>query len=577
MRIFIILCLMFCLSTSPAEARVPRKKAIPAYQWRGLMIDVSRHFFPVEFLKKQVDLCSRYHINRLHLHLTDNGGWRLEIHQYPELTQTGAWRSEEDWGKWWLDGPRDYTRRDAPGAYGGYYTQEEMRQLVKYAAHKGIEIIPEIEMPGHSDEVLAAYPKLGCVDESTGKVNLSSDLCPSNPATFTFLTNVLKEVMSIFPSQYIHIGGDEAEMNAWKNCRSCQAYMRAHHIKEVSGLQTMLIDRIDSFLSANGRSLIGWDELCTLSPAPKVIKGNPKTTMVWRDSKYARLAIRQGFDVIMAPTRYCYINDSQEVPELRVSEHTNYLPLKQVYSFRPTQGLTAKEASHVLGLEAAMWTEHIKTPRDAEYAIYPRLLAIARIGMDSKPKPYKEFREYALKEVDRLRAEGVNAFDLSREKGDRPESLLPVSHLAKAAKVTYNRPYSPDYEAQGTATLTDGLRGGWSHTDRRWQGFIGGDGYCMDITLDLGEERSFESVRMDFIQNAAPWIFLPEELVISVSDDGSHFSQIHRSHQEKITKRYLDFVSLGYQGRPQKARYIRIQAKSQGEGAWVFTDEAIVR
>ncbi|PTL34411.1 beta-N-acetylhexosaminidase [Prevotella sp. oral taxon 376] len=577
MRIPITLCLMLCLSVSPTEARIPQKKAIPSYQWRGLMIDVSRHFFSLDFLRKQIDLCSRYHINKLHLHLTDNGGWRLEIHQYPELTQIGAWRSEEDWGKWWIDGQRDYTHQGAPGAYGGYYTQEEMRQLVKYAARKGIEIIPEIEMPGHSDEVLATYPELGCVDETTGKVNLSSDLCPSNPATFTFLTNVLREVMRIFPSQYIHIGGDEAEMNAWKSCRNCQSYMHAHHIKEVSGLQTLLIDRIDSFLTANGRSLIGWDELCTLSPAPSSIKGNPKTIMVWRDSKYARLAIQQGFNVIMAPNRYCYINNLQDAPELRVSERTNYLPLKQVYSFNPIQGLTPAEASHVLGIEAAVWTEQIETPQEAERAIFPRLLAIAKIGMESKPKPYKEFRDYALKEVDKLRAEGVNAFDLSKEKGDRPESLLPVSHLATTAKATYNKPYSPRYEAQGTATLTDGQRGGWTHADQRWQGFIGSDGYCMDITLDLGEEQRFESVQMDFIQNAGAWIFLPEELVISVSDDGGSFKQIYRSHQEKITKRYLNFVCLGYQGSPQKARYIRIQAKSQGQGDWVFTDEIIVR
>ena len=576
MRLFITLCLMLCLSLSPTEARTPKKKVVPAFQWRGLMLDVSRHFFPMEFLKKQVDLCSRYHINKLHLHLTDNGGWRLEIREYPKLTEIGAWRSEEDWGKWWIDGQRDYACQNTPGAYGGFYTQEEMRQLVKYAARKGIEIVPEIEMPGHSDEVLAAYPELGCVDEVTGKICPSSDLCPSNPKTFTFLTNVLKEVMRIFPSQYIHIGGDEAGMDAWKKCRSCQTYMRMHHLKEVSGLQTILIDRIDSFLTANGRSLIGWDELCTLSPAPSVIKGNPKTIMVWRDAKHARLAIQQGFNVIMAPNRYCYINNFQDAPELRVSERTSYLPLKQVYGFNPIQDLSATEATHIFGIEAALWTEQVETPQEAEYAIFPRLLAIAEIGMNDKPKPYNEFRDYALKEVSKLRAEGINAFDLSKEKGERPESLQPVSHLATASEVVYNKPYSSQYKAQGRTTLIDGRRGGWTHSDLKWQGFIGSEGYCMDITLDLGKEQSFKSVQMDFIQNAGAWIFLPEELIISISDDNTDFKQIHLSHQEKITKRYLDFVHLGYQGELQRARYIRIQAKSQGEGAWIFTDEVIV-
>jgi hexosaminidase len=563
------------LNTLPVSAA--KKESQPAYEWRGLMIDVSRHFMPYESLKKQINYLSKYGINVLHLHLTDNGGWRLQIHAYPRLTELAAWRPESNWDKWHENGKRDYTREDAPHVYGGYYTQEQMKDLVKYAAGKGITIVPEIEMPGHSDEVLAAYPELKCVDDSTGSLINSPDLCPGNEHTYIFLTNVLKEVMDIFPSKYIHVGGDEAEMKAWSHCALCKKKMNDLHLIKVSGLQTYLIDRIDSFLNANGRSLIGWDELCDLDPIPSCIKGNPKTIEVWRNSDYAKLAIRQGFNVIQAPTSNCYINHSPDAPELRKSGPVDYLSLKKMYSFNPKANLTKEEQKHVKGLEACLWSEYVETPERAEFMIYPRILAIGEIGLKGDMRPsYAKFHDYALAETSWLRTSGVNAFDLSKEQGERKESLTSIKHKALNAKVTYNAPWNDHYPSSGATTLTDGKLGGWSHVASNWQGFIGDKGYCMDVTVDLGKMKTFTSVQMEFIQNAAPDIYIPRHLIISISSDNKNFTEIYSSTQQHITKHYLDFVTLGYKGAMQSARYIRVQADNPANG-WVFTDEIVVK
>lgn len=549
----------------------------PAYEWRGMMLDISRHFMPYKFLKQQVDLLAELKMNKLHLHLTDNGGWRIEIKKYPRLTQIAAWRCESNWFKWWVNKDRKYLYEGAPGAYGGYYTQQQMRDLVKYASTKGIDVIPEIEMPGHSDEVLAAYPELGCIEQTSHHINLESDVCPSKESTFIFFTDVLKEVMDIFPSKYIHIGGDEAAMEAWKTCELCQAKMKQEHISDVSKLQTLFINRIDSFLNANGRSLIGWDELVTLGNPTKAIPGNPKTIMIWRDSKHALLAIKQGFNVIMAPGRYCYFNNPQDAPKLGIDERTGYLPLKQVYSFNPAKGLSKEEASHLIGLQSCLWTEQIEDYKQAEYMLYPRILAISEIGYKgNKHCPYKQFHKKALKFSTNLRQRGINAFDLSKEQGERPESLRPIKNIAKDAKVIYNKPYSSSYIAQKETTLTDCLLGGWNYGDYRWQGFIG-DKFCFDVTIDMGSIKKFKSVMATFMQNAGPSIYLPAETIVSISENGTDFKEISRHTEEQIKKPYLNFKSLGYKGIPLKARYINIKAKAPEQNAWIFTDEVIIR
>ena len=256
----------------------------PRFAYRGFMLDVSRHFFPLEFVKKQIDLMAHYKLNTFHWHLTDGPGWRLEIKQYPELTNMAAWRTHETWKEWWATSPRKYVKEGSPGAYGGYYTQAQARELVQYAAKKNITVIPEIEMPGHSEEVLAVYPHLSC----TGTPYTSSEFCIGNEDTFTFLENVLDEVIDIFPSQYIHIGGDEASREHWRECPKCQARMQTEGLQDENELQSYLIKRIEQYLNSKNRRLLGWDEILEGGLAPDA------TVMSWRGKEGGIKAVKSG-------------------------------------------------------------------------------------------------------------------------------------------------------------------------------------------------------------------------------------------------------------------------------------------
>ena len=245
----------------------------PRFPYRGMMLDVSRHFFDKEFVKKQMDILSYYKINRLHLHLTDAAGWRIEIKKYPRLTQFAAWRPQAVWKDWW-NGDRKYCEENDPQAKGGYYTQDDIRELVAYARQHYITLIPEIEMPAHSEEVLTAYPELSCTHEPYKQ----ADFCIGNEKTYEFLENVLLEVMDLFPSKYIHVGGDEAGKASWKTCPLCQARMKEEGLKDVNELQSYLIHRMERFLNSHGRNLLGWDEILDGGLAPNA------TVMSWRGS-----------------------------------------------------------------------------------------------------------------------------------------------------------------------------------------------------------------------------------------------------------------------------------------------------
>ena len=293
----------------------------PAYKWRGLMLDVSRHFFPISFLKKQIDVMSEYKFNRLHIHLTDAAGWRIEIKRYPRLNNFAAWRSGKLWKDWNANGNK-YLEQGSEGAEGGYYTQDELRDLVKYAAERGITIVPEIEMPGHSEEVLTAYPELSCTHEPYKQ----ADFCPGNIGTYDFLENVLKEVMDIFPSHYIHVGGDEAAKKSWGSCALCQKKMKELGIDNVDGLQAHLISHMGKFLNEHGRQLVGWDEVIALN-----LSKNP-TVMVWRGTELAHEAIKHGYDVVMSPGAYCYFDMYQDAPGTQPVANGGFIPTEKVYS-----------------------------------------------------------------------------------------------------------------------------------------------------------------------------------------------------------------------------------------------------
>ncbi len=538
----------------------------PRFAYRGLMLDVSRHFSTKEFIKKQIDALAYYKINRLHLHLTDAAGWRLEIKKYPLLTEFAAWRTDPTWKQWW-NGGRKYVRFDAPGAYGGYYTQDDIREILEYARQHYITVIPEIEMPSHSEEVLAAYPQLSC----SGEPYKNSDFCVGNEETFTFLENVLTEVMELFPSEYIHIGGDEAGKSAWKTCPKCQKRMKDEHLANVDELQSYLIHRIEKFLNNHGRHLLGWDEILQGGIAPNA------TVMSWRGEEGGIAAVTSGHRAIMTPGAYCYLDSYQDAPYSQPEAIGGYLPLKKVYSYNPVPAsLTAEQAKLVYGVQGNLWVEYIPTPEHVEYMIYPRILALAETAWSApERKSWPDFHTRALSAVADLRAKGYHPFDLKKEIGSRPESLQPVSHLALGKKVIYNSPYSSHYPAQGNTALTDGIRGDWTYGDGSWQGFISDN--RLDVTIDMEKETSIHSVTAAFMQVVGAEVFLPETVVISISDDGTHFTELRKQHFEVSKETPIRFTDISWQGEA-KGRYVRYQAQAGSEfGGWIFTDEIIVK
>lgn len=538
----------------------------PRFAYRGLMLDVSRHFSTKEFIKKQIDALAYYKINRLHLHLTDAAGWRLEIKKYPLLTDFAAWRTDPTWKKWW-NGGRKYLRYGEPGASGGYYTQNDIREILEYARQHYITVIPEIEMPSHSEEVLAAYPQLSC----SGEPYKNSDFCIGNEETFTFLENVLTEVMELFPSEYIHVGGDEAGKSAWKTCPKCQKRMKDEHLANVDELQSYLIHRIEKFLNNHGRRLLGWDEILQGGIAPNA------TVMSWRGEEGGIAAVTSGHHAIMTPGAYCYLDSYQDAPYSQPEAIGGYLPLKKVYTYDPVPAsLTAEQAKLVYGVQGNLWVEYIPTPEHVEYMIYPRMLALAEVAWSApERKSWPDFHTRALSAVADLQKKGYHPFDLSKEIGSRPESLQPVSHLALGKKVIYNSSYSPHYPAQGNTALTDGIRGDWTYGDGSWQGFISDN--RLDVTIDMEKEIPIHSVTAAFMQVVGAEVFLPETVIISISDDGINFTELQKQHFEVSKETPIRFTDISWQGEA-KGRYVRYQAQAGSEfGGWIFTDEIIVK
>ena len=538
----------------------------PRFPYRGLHLDVSRHFFDKEFVKKQLNAMAYFKMNRLHWHLTDGAGWRIEIKKYPRLTSFAAWRPFDKLNDWWVGG-RTFCEQDDPRAVGGYYTQDDIREVVAYAAERHITIIPEIEMPGHSEEVLATYPELSC----SGKPYVNADFCIGTEKTFEFLENVLLEVIDLFPSEYIHIGGDEASKSSWKTCPRCQKRMADEHLNSVDELQSYMIHRIEKFLNDHGRKIIGWDEIIEGGLSPTA------TVMSWRGEEGGIKAVKAGNQAIMTPGKYCYLDAFQDAPNTQPMAIGGYLTLEKDYAFEPVpDSLSTKEAELILGVQGNVWTEHIPTPEHYEYMIYPRILALAEIGWSpSEVKKWDNFHTRALQAVNILREQGYNPFPLEKEIGDKPESYQKVNHLAIGKKVTYANPYSNHYAAQGEKTLVDGVRGGWMYNDDRWQGFIDCD---FDVTIDLGKETDIKQVCAEFIQLKGPYVWLPKQVIISSSVDGEHYDTLATVDNDISPDiETLQFKEFGWEGNA-KARYIRYKALSNGiAGGWLFTDEIRIK
>ena len=520
----------------------------PRFPWRGIMLDISRHFRDKDFILKQIDALSEVKLNVLHLHLTDAAGWRIEIKSHPELTEKTAWRVGDTWKEW------DTTGKRYEGTYGGYLSQEDVREIVAYAAEHHMTIVPEIEMPGHSTETVYAIPGVGCKDNS-------DDLCPGKEATFQLLEDILTEVMDLFPSEFIHIGGDEAGKHDWHDCPDCRRRMEEEGLHSVEELQSYLVRRIETFLNTHGRRLIGWDEILEGGLSPNA------TVMSWRGTEGGLEAIRQGHDAVMTPGNRCYLDKVQDAPVREPEGFGGYLPIDSIYVYDPAAGIPEASLAHLLGVQGNLWHEMIPTPSHTEYMLYPRAFAIAEIGWSPlEVKDAADFRERAMAHAEALRERGYTTFKLEDEVGNRPVSRVVENHLARGAKVNYAELWHRRYPANREATLTDGLLGGWSYGDGRWQGFQSD----VDVVIDLGRVQKVNYVTATFLADPGAWIYLPDRVSVEYSQDGKDFTLAGLLLNENPNGKYIPFgFSVG-----QDARYIRYHAYRTKE--WLFVDEILI-
>ena len=388
---------------SPAKAAEPVVWAVPAvriedqprFRWRGLLLDVARHFFNKEEIKNFLDLMAQHKLNTLQLHLTDDQGWRIEIKHYPKLTQIGAWRKDIGFGL----NPKDGMAYGSDGRYGGFYTQDDIREIVAYAKDRYITVVPEIEMPGHASAALMAYPEFSCTG-GPYTTDLSAGIfagvyCVGNDSTFEFLENVLSEVIALFPSTQIHIGGDEVPKDNWKQCEKCQARIRRESLKNEDELQSYFVRRIEKYLNAHNRVLVGWDEILEGGLPPNAI------VMSWRGINGGVTAANAGHDVVMTPVSHCYFDHSQEAKSL---------PLEKVYAFEPVPAvISADKAKHILGACGNLWSEYLPNYDHVQYMAYPRTCALAEVTWtDPKQKEWGDFRSRLNTHLQRLKLQGVN-------------------------------------------------------------------------------------------------------------------------------------------------------------------------
>ena len=553
----------------------------PRFAYRGAMMDVGRNFLPKEAVLKMLDLMAFYKLNTFHFHLTDDQGWRIEIKKYPRLTEKGAYRKQTQVGHCDYYFPRRYDGIEKRG----FYTQDEIREIVRYAADRFITVIPEIEMPGHSSAALACYPELSCGLGKTYVVRDYYDVfdevyCPKEH-TFRFLEDVLTEVIDLFPSHYIHIGGDECPKKAWKKCSHCQALMKQLNLPDESALQSWFIHRIEKFVNSRGRDIIGWDEILEGGLAPRA------TVMSWRGEAGGIEAARQQHSVIMTPGEYCYFDFYQENPEEAPLAIGGYLPLDKVYSYNPLPGeLTAEEQKYIIGVQANIWGEYIQTPDYFEYMTFPRLIAMSEVQWTQpERKDFASFARRLDREFERLGYRGVNAcrhfYNVLIEGGWKEEkktfevdlhTLCPDADIRYAIGDSVITPSSARYEhpivlteeatvyaqafrqgkplgnvtrrtfavnkatgcryactpaaeweyTQEDTGLTDGVRG-YAKNLRCW-GRLDQD--TARVTLTLHQTDTLQEVRFASVWRPANELWPPRAVRVSVSTDGQQFTTV---------------------------------------------------
>jgi len=596
----------------------------PRFKWRGMHLDVSRHFFSTDMVKEYIDLMGAYKFNTFHWHLTDDQGWRIEIKKYPKLTSAGAWRAARP-GKEWSE-----CKPTQPGEetnYGGFYTQQQIRDIVTYAQQRNITIVPEIEMPGHAEAAIAAYPYLSCSQQPqltlTGGVyppDIETVFSVANDSVFTFLENVLTEVMELFPSKYIHVGGDEVDKTSWKNDARCQALKKKSGYTSEDQLQSYFIERIEKFLTAHHRKLIGWDEILEGGLAPEA------TVMSWRGEAGGIAAAQMHHDVVMTPGTPLYFDHYQAGPDGEPMAFGGFNSLKMVYDYNPIpKVLTADEAKYILGAQANVWAENIQTVSHLEYMVLPRMLALSEV--DWSPENSKNWEgfyqrlQYQFKKFDE---QGLNYshgnFTVSIQPnsqngklfvtllseipgvaihytmdgsapsatsaiykspvqidssvaikavtvingnvmGTTPAEQKFVMHKAVGLDVKYVHQPSSYYLAGGANALTDGVRGTYA-VGKYWHGFNGDD---LIATIDFGKETAIHSISLGCLQHYKDWIFMPQYVKFETSLDGVNFTEAEIVKNDiAVDERNAIIKDFTIDFSQQKVKYIRVTAKSLG-------------
>jgi hexosaminidase len=557
----------------------------PAFAYRGAHLDVARHFFDLDSIKRHIDNLARYKINHFHWHLTDDQGWRLEIKKHPKLTEIGSCRKETLIGSYANDVPHRYDGEE----YCGFYTQEEAREVVRYAMERFITVIPEVELPGHALAALSAYPEMGCEPnkkyEAATTWGVFEDVFCPNETTFSIFEDVFIEVMDIFPSKYIHIGGDECPKKAWKESAFCQNLIKQHGLKDEHGLQSYFVQRIEKFINRHGRQIIGWDEILEGGLAENAI------VMSWQGFEGGIESAKQGHDVIMAPTSYCYLDYYQADPQTEPLAIGGFVTLNKVYHLNPVpEEIPADKRHHILGPQGNLWTEYIKTFNQVEYMVFPRMLALSEVGW-TKPenKNWGDFCRrlpYQLQALDvlgtnhgtisyniqfqgikdsednyliELTSEISNAAIAFTTDGSDPtpqsekystpiridkNTILKAApafneksvgkaqeksitfHKAIGKKVVYEKPADTKYPGKGTLNLVDGMKGSKNFGDGFWQGFFG---YDCNVTIDLEHPTEFSKIALTAIQSTTSWIMFPKYVTFYASNDGVQWQELGKS------------------------------------------------
>ncbi len=611
-------------------------KDAPRFQWRGMHLDVCRHFYPVSFIKTYIDLIALYKMNTFHWHLTEDQGWRIEIKKYPKLTQIGAWRKGTMVGAY-----SDQTYDSIP--YGGFYTQEEIKDIVAYATKKHITVVPEIEMPGHSLAAIAAYPWLSCsgkkqeVERGWG---VFEDVYCTKDSTFQFLQNVLDEVVALFPSKYIHIGGDESPKTRWKVCPTCQATIKKEHLKNEHELQSYFIKRIETYLNTTGKQIIGWDEILEGGLAPNA------AVMSWRGTEGGIAAAKQKHNVVMSPGSHCYFDHYQSAPTNEPLAIGGYTPLEKVYAYEPIpKELNAEEQKYILGAQANVWTEYINTSKQVEYMAMPRMAALAEVLWTPKEiKNETDFLKRLEKHfllLDKLNVNYAKAlynieFKISSSahtKNVQLELLAneylgtiyytidgtePTMHSTKYEKpiellkdvtvkaalyknellkgkittrsyqinkatnkaIMLKNPPSKSYNFGGSFTLVNGVVATLPRVNNQWLAWNDTD---LEATINLEKEQEINSIQIGFLNEELNWIYLPKEIEFLYSTDGVNFKSMETIHAKQIKDNRFATITP----KTLKASYIKIIAKrygaipsgkpGAGENAWLFCDEILIK